>query len=40
MFEWESFIAVDYAMASIEQAEFAVFDAIFGRVEADSAKAS
>lgn len=38
--EWEASMAVDYALASIEQAELAVFDAIIGRVDAEKAKAS
>jgi ElaB/YqjD/DUF883 family membrane-anchored ribosome-binding protein len=36
--EWEAALAVDYAMASIEQAELAVFDAIIGHVEAEDAR--
>jgi hypothetical protein len=36
--EWEAGFAIDYAVASIEQAELAVLDAIAGRVEADQAK--
>jgi ElaB/YqjD/DUF883 family membrane-anchored ribosome-binding protein len=38
--EWEAALAVNYAMASIEQAELAVFDAMIGRVEAEEARAS
>jgi hypothetical protein len=36
--EWEAGFAVDYAAASIEQAELAVLDAIAGRVEAEEAR--
>lgn len=36
--EWEAGFAIDYAVASIEQAELAVLDAIAGRVEAEEAK--
>jgi len=36
--EWEAGFAIDYAVASIEQAELAVLDAIAGRVDADEAK--
>jgi hypothetical protein len=32
--EWEAGCAVDYAIASIEQAKLAVLDAIVGRIEA------
>lgn len=38
--EWEASIAVDYALASIEQAKLAVYDAIIGRVDAEKAKTS
>jgi hypothetical protein len=34
----ETGFAIDYAVASIEQAELAVLDAIASRVEADQAK--
>jgi len=36
----EAALAVDYAIASIEQAELAVVDAILGRVEVERARAS
>ena len=36
--EWEAGFAIDYAVASIEQAKLAVLDAIAGRVEAEEAK--
>jgi hypothetical protein len=36
--EWEAGFAIDYALASIDQAELAVLDAIAGRVEADEAR--
>jgi hypothetical protein len=36
--EWEAGFAIDYAVASIEQAELAVLDAIAGRVDAEQAK--
>lgn len=36
--EWDAEFAIDYAIASIEQAELAVLDAIAGRVEAEEAK--
>ncbi|WP_414476185.1 hypothetical protein [Microvirga sp. M2] len=38
--EWEATLAVNYAAASIEQAELAVIDAMIGRAEAERAKAS
>jgi len=38
--EWEAGFAIDYAIASVEQANVAVLDAIDGRVEADLAKHS
>lgn len=37
--EWEAGVAVDYAIACVEQAEVAVLDAIAGRSEAEAAKA-
>jgi hypothetical protein len=37
--EWEAGVAVDYAIACVEQAEVAVLDAIAGRSEAETAKA-
>ena len=36
--EWEAGFAIDYAVASIEQAKLAVLDAIAGRVEAEEAR--
>lgn len=36
--EWEAGVAIDYAVASVEQAKYAVLDAIAGRVEAEEAK--
>jgi len=36
--EWEAGFAVDYAIASVEQAKLAVLDAIAGRAEAEEAK--
>jgi hypothetical protein len=38
--EWEAGVAIDYAIAAVEQAKFAVLDAVSGRVEAEKAKAS
>jgi hypothetical protein len=38
--EWEAGVAIDYAIASIEQAKLAVLDAVSSRVEAERAKAS
>ena len=38
--EWEAGVAIDYAIASVEQAKFAVLDAVSSRVEAEQAKAS
>jgi vacuolar-type H+-ATPase subunit I/STV1 len=38
--ESEAGVAIDYAIASVEQAKLAVLDAISSRVEADKAKAS
>lgn len=37
--EWEAGVAIDYAVASVEQAKLAVLDAISSRVEAEKAKA-
>ena len=37
--EWEAGVAVDYAIACVEQAEVAVLDPIAGRSEAEAAKA-
>jgi len=36
--EWEAAFAIDYAIAEVEQAKFAVLDAIDGRRAADEAK--
>ena len=36
--EWDAGVAVDYAIASVEQAKLAVLDAIAGRMEAEQAK--
>jgi len=38
--EWQASLAIDYAIASIEQAELAVLDAVAGRIEAREARAS
>jgi hypothetical protein len=38
--EWEAGFAIDYAIASIEQARFAVLDAIEARQAAEQAKAA
>jgi vacuolar-type H+-ATPase subunit I/STV1 len=38
--EWEAGVAIDYAVASIEQAKLAVLDAVSSRAEAERAKAS
>jgi hypothetical protein len=38
--EWEASFAIDYAVASIEQAKFAVLDAIEARMAAEQAKAA
>jgi hypothetical protein len=38
--EWEAGVAIDYAIASIEQAEVAVLDAIAGRVSVEQARES
>jgi hypothetical protein len=38
--EGEAAVALDYAVASIEQAELAVYDAIVGRAEANQARAA
>ena len=35
---WEADFAIDYAIASIEQAGFAAIDAIAGRVKAEQVK--
>jgi hypothetical protein len=36
--EWEAGFAIDYAIASVEQARLATLDAIAGRLEAEQAK--
>ena len=36
--EWEAGFAIDYAIASVEQAKLAVLDAVDGRLAADEAK--
>jgi hypothetical protein len=36
--EWEAGFAIDYAVASIEQAKLAVLDAIAGRIEAEETR--
>ena len=36
--EWEAGFAIDYAIASIEQAQVAVLDAIAGHIEVEKAK--
>ncbi len=38
--EWEAGVAIDYAIASVEQAKLAVLDAVSSRVEAEQAKTS
>ena len=38
--EWEAGVAIDYAIASVEQAKLAVLDAVAGRAEAEKTKAS
>jgi len=38
--EWEAGFAIDYAIASIEQAQLAVLDAIDGRLAAEEARAA
>jgi hypothetical protein len=38
--EWEAGFAIDYAIASIEQAKYAVLDAIEARLAAEQAKAA
>jgi hypothetical protein len=38
--EWEAGVAIDYAIASVEQAKLAALDAVSSRVEAEKAKAS
>jgi hypothetical protein len=36
--EWEAGFAVDYAIATVERAKYAVLGAIIARVEAEKAK--
>jgi hypothetical protein len=36
--EWEAGFAIDYAISSVEQAKYAVLDAVEGRVQAEQAK--
>ena len=36
--EWEAGFAIDYAIASVEQARLAVLDAVDGRLTAEEAK--
>jgi predicted transcriptional regulator len=36
--EWEAAFAIDYAIASVEQARLAVLDAVDGRLAAEEAK--
>jgi hypothetical protein len=36
--EWEAGFAIDYAIASVEQARLATLDAIVGRIESEQAK--
>jgi hypothetical protein len=36
--EWEAGLAIDYAVASVEQAKLAVLDAVDGRLAAEEAK--
>jgi len=38
--EWEAGVAIDYAIASVEQAKLAVLDAVSGRVDAERTKTS
>jgi len=38
--EWEANVAIDYAIAAVDQAGWAVLDAIVGRAEGQRAKAS
>ena len=38
--EWEANVAIDYAIASVEQAGWAALDAVAARVKAQQAKAS
>src|SRR5215467_6117739 len=36
--EWEAGVAIDYAIASVEQAKLAVLDAVSGRADAERTK--
>jgi len=36
--EWEAGVAIDYAIASVEQAKLAVLDAVSGRADAERAR--
>lgn len=36
--EWDAGLAIDYAIASVDQARLAVLDALAGRIEADEAR--
>ena len=38
--EWEANVAIDYAIASVEQAKWAALDAVAARAQAQQAKAS
>ena len=38
--EWEANVAIDYAIASVEQAEWAALDAVAARAQAQQAKSS
>ena len=38
--EWEAGVAIDYAIASVEQAKLAVLDAVSGRADAERTKTS
>jgi hypothetical protein len=38
--EREATFAIDYAIASVEQAKLAVLDAVIGRVDAEKAKSA
>jgi hypothetical protein len=38
--EWEANVAIDYATASVEQAEWAALDVVAARAQAQQAKAS
>lgn len=36
--EWDAGLAIDYAIASVDQAKLAVLDAVAGRIQADEAR--